>query len=109
VAQALDQRVERFRSEYLPLLVEKFRPAKVVVFGSRARGDALKHSDLDLLLVSEAFAGVRWLDRPALVLDAVPVPFGVELLCYTPEEYARKAEEFGIVRTATLEGMELLG
>jgi len=109
VAQALDQRVECFRSEYLPLLAEKFRPVKVVVFGSRARGDALKHSDLDLLVVSQAFAGVRWLDRPARVLDAVPVPFGVELLCYTPEEYSQKVEEFGIVRTATLEGIDLLG
>ncbi|HEU5262531.1 MAG TPA: HEPN domain-containing protein, partial [Gemmatimonadales bacterium] len=33
----------------------------------------------------------------------------VELLCYTPEEYAGKLEEVGIVRTATLEGVDLLG
>lgn len=109
MAQALDQRVERFRSEYLPLLVERFRPASVVVFGSRARGDALKHSDLDLMVVSQAFANVRWLDRPGLVLESVPVPFAVELLCYTPEEFARKSEEFGIVRTAVREGIDLLG
>ena len=108
MAQAVDERVERFRLDYLPRLVEKFRPAKVLVFGSRARGDALKHSDLDLLVVSDAFADIRWLDRSIRVLDEVPIPFGVELLCYTPEEYARKVEEFGIVRTATLEGSELL-
>lgn len=108
MAQAVDERVERFRRDYLPRLVEKFRPAKVLVFGSRARGDALRHSDLDLLVVSDAFAGVRWLERSVRVLEQVPVRFGVELLCYTPEEYARKVEEFGIVRTATLEGLELL-
>jgi predicted nucleotidyltransferase len=108
VAQAVDERVERFRREYLPVLVAKFRPARVLLFGSRARGDALKDSDLDLLVVSDAFAGIRWLDRSVRVLEEVPVPFGVELLCYTPEEYERKREEFGIVREATREGVDLL-
>ena len=37
------------------------------------------------------------------------IRLGVELLCYTSEEYARKREELGIVRTATEEGVELLG
>jgi hypothetical protein len=40
--------------------------------------------------------------------EAVPIPFAAELLCYTPDEYARKVEEFGIVRTATREGLDLL-
>jgi predicted nucleotidyltransferase len=108
VAQALDERVERFRRSYLPRVIEEFRPAKVLIFGSRARGDALKDSDLDVLIVAESFVSVRWLDRSVRVLERVPVPFGVELLCYTPEEYARKVEELGIVRTATLEGVDLL-
>lgn len=72
------------------------------------RGDAVKHSDLDLVVVSDTFEGVRWLDRGPRVLNALGVPFCVELLCYTPEEYARKALELGIVRTATLEGVDLL-
>lgn len=108
MAGAVDERVERFRRDYLPVLVKRFRPTKLLLFGSRARGDALKDSDLDLLMVAEAFSGVRWLDRSVRVLEAVRVPFGVELLCYTPEEYDRKAEEFGIVRTAALEGVDLL-
>ncbi len=108
MAQALDERVERFRRSYLPRVIEEFRPAKVLIFGSRARGDALKDSDLDVLIVAESFVSVRWLDRSVRVLERVPVPFGVELLCYTPEEYARKVEELGIVRTATLEGVDLL-
>ncbi len=36
------------------------------------------------------------------------IRFGVELLCYTPEEDARKREELGTVRTATAEDGYLL-
>lgn len=110
MAQAIDQdpKVARFRREVMPSLVRNFRPSKVLVFGSRARGDALKDSDLDLLIVSDAFGGIRWLDRPVRVTEDCDIRFGVELLCYTPDEYARKREELGIVRTATEEGVDLL-
>ena len=75
--QALDERVETFRRDVLPRLVERFRPSRVLVFGSRARGDALRDSDLDLMVVSEAFAGVTWLERTVLVDRVVGLPGGV--------------------------------
>lgn len=108
VAQAVDERIARFRREVLPRLVQRYRPARVLVFGSRARGEALKDSDLDVLIVAEAFRGVRWLDRPVRVAEDCDIRFGVELLCYTPDEYERKLGELGIVRTASEEGLELL-
>ena len=109
MAQAIDadEKVARFRREVLPALVAQFRPSKVLVFGSRARGDALKDSDLDVLIVAQAFRPIRWLDRAFRVHMDCDIRFGVELLCYTPEEYARKREELGIVRTASEEGVEL--
>lgn len=109
MAPRADERVERFRREYLPLLIAQFNPALVLVFGSRARGEALAHSDLDLLIVSEAFQAVRWLDRPGRVIEGLGLPFGVDLLCYTPKEYATKRQELGVVRTASEEGLILLG
>jgi predicted nucleotidyltransferase len=110
VAQAIDadEKVARFRREVLPALVAHFRPTKVLVFGSRARGEALKHSDLDVLIVADAFRTVPWLERSVRVHEACDIRFGVELLCYAPEEYARKREELGLVRTASVEGVELL-
>lgn len=104
-----DEKVARFRREVLPRLVEKFRPSRVLVFGSRARGEALKESDLDVLIVADAFRDIRWLERPVRVYQDCDIRYGVELLCYTPEEYERKVEELGIVRTATAEGVDLLG
>lgn len=103
-----DEKVARFRREVLPQLIKSFRPAKVLVFGSRARGDALKDSDLDVLIVADTFRETRWLDRPVRVFEECDIRLGVELLCYTPAEYARKREELGIVHTATEEGVDLL-
>lgn len=101
-----DPRVARFRDEVLPCLESTFAPERVLVFGSRARGDALAHSDLDVLLVSREFEDVPWLDRPVRVHEACDIRFGIELLCYTPEEFRRKREELGIVRTASEEGFD---
>lgn len=104
----MDRRVQEFREDVLPCLVDRLQPEAVILYGSRARGDALRHSDLDLVLVSRAFEDVPWLDRPLLVHDTCTIRMGVELLCYTPEEYRRKREELGIVRVAVEEGVDLL-
>ena len=47
------------------------------------------------------------LKRPVVVLKAQDYPAGLELLCYTPEEFEEKREEFGIVRVALEEGIAL--
>ncbi len=108
MAAGTDTRLEEFRSKFLPKLVAEFRPTLVLAFGSRAKGEGLAHSDLDLLIVSELFRDVRWLDRPVQVVETLDLIFGVDLLCYTPEEYERKRQEFGIVRTASEEGIRLV-
>jgi len=50
---------------------------------------------------------VPFLKRPVEVLEALDYPAGLELLCYTPEEFEEKREEFGIVRVALKEGFTL--
>jgi len=109
MAATTDKRLEEFRTRFLPQLVEKFRPRLVLAFGSRARGEALTHSDLDLLIVSDAFRDIRWLDRPVRVIEELGLSMGVDMLCYTEEEYGRKRQELGIVRTASEEGILLIG
>jgi hypothetical protein len=107
VAQEQDPRVAAFVRDHLPRLRERLGPLRAIVFGSRARGDALSTSDLDLILVSPRFASVPFLERPVRVLELLGYPCGLELLCYTPEEFDVKREEMGIVRIALEEGITL--
>jgi predicted nucleotidyltransferase len=107
MAEGKDPKVAAFVREHLPRLRERFASLRAIVFGSRARGDALSTSDLDLILVSPHFLSVPFLERPVQVLEALDYPGGLELLCYTPEEFEAKREEMGIVRVAVEEGIEL--
>jgi len=68
--------------------------ARIILLGSRTRGDALKESDIDLITVSKTFEGTGFTDKATYVLKillkegALP-PVDVDLLCYTPEEFER--------------------
>ena len=105
----VDEQIAHFRKDVLPRLVERYRPTRVLLFGSRARGEAREWSDLDVLIVSAAFAGVSWQDRIRQVTQECDVRLDVEPLCYTPEEFEGKVRELGIVRVAATEGVDLLG
>jgi predicted nucleotidyltransferase len=99
--------VRRFVARYLPRLRRRYTPDLVLAFGSRVTGEALVESDLDLLVVSEAFRGVPFLERAYKLLTDLALPFPVDLLCYTPEEFSRKRRELGIVSQALEEGLAL--
>jgi len=102
----LEDRIGRF----LQKASERVHLDRVIAFGSRVRGDALKRSDLDLIVVSDDFGGIRFFDRPGLVDDLWDwyIDMPLELLCYTREEFGRKAQEIGIVATAIKEGRVFL-
>ena len=63
---------------------------KAILFGSFARNEASRHSDIDLILVQNT--NLRFLDRYDGVLaafsQALP-EWDVDLLIYTPEELDR--------------------
>ena len=66
--------------------------AELYIFGSRARGDAGKHSDYDIVAVSGLFEGVKTTsrveDRVILWLEAGGWGQALDLHCYTPEEFS---------------------
>jgi predicted nucleotidyltransferase len=99
--------VERYRKEVLPTLTEAFRPSRILLFGSRAAGTARPESDLDVIIVAEAFAGIPFVRRMAYVLGLVRFPRHVDYLCYTREEFARIRQSSSVVQGALRECAEL--
>lgn len=88
-------------------LVERVAPQQVLLFGSRAAGTHLHSSDIDLLIVSDEFDGMPWLDRLHLVLSLWDGDLAVEPLCYTVAEFERRSKQVSIVREAARTGIPI--
>jgi predicted nucleotidyltransferase len=70
---------------YARQVAEKFRPEKIILFGSRAYGTPHEDSDVDLLVVMPARNNVAQAVRIGNALEA---PFPMDLLVRTPAEWA---------------------
>jgi predicted nucleotidyltransferase len=77
--------------KYLDNLVNillRYEPERIILFGSRARGDADEYSDYDIIVIKRTER--LFLDRLIDMVDYI-VEFGrpAEILVYTPEEFQR--------------------
>ena len=85
-------------------IVETAQPEKIILFGSRARGDARPNSDFDLLVIKESDEPGHRRDAPLYVaLAGLNVP--VDVMVYTPEEVTDwSAVPQAFITTAVREG-----
>ena len=69
----------------------EFRPQRVILFGSHARGTAGKDSDVDLLVIMP-FEGTGF--RQSLeILNRLDIRLPVDLIAYRPEDVVRRYDE----------------
>jgi uncharacterized protein len=64
-----------------------------------------------VVLVSEAFDGIPWLERvyqAGSLWDALEMGAAADVHCYTPPEFGRKLESLPRVRETTERGIDLL-
>jgi predicted nucleotidyltransferase len=85
-------------------IVETAQPEKIILFGSRARGDSRPGSDFDVLVIEHSDAP-RYRRDAALYLALAGLNAPVDVLTYTPEEIAEwSAVPQAFVTTAIREG-----
>ena len=77
-------------------IVERFHPLQVILFGSRARGDARPDSDVDLLVV---FPHVENTHDSAVQIHRAVSGLGMakDIVVTTPDEIARWGKLIGTV------------
>lgn len=79
----------------------------VFLFGSQARGDMRPDSDFDVIVVSPAFRDMHPLDRAAEARRSWTRHLPVDIICYTPDEFARLRARASLVSEALREGVEI--
>jgi hypothetical protein len=92
---------------FLKKVKEKFETERIILFGSRAKGEYLKESDYDFLIISKKFEGIPFRERIIKVLDLTSKPWLFDVLCYTPAEFEKKKKEISIVREAVRKGKKI--
>ena len=69
-----------------------YKPEKIYLFGSWACGEGDELSDLDLVVIKRTRA--RFLSRLQQVAGLLPLSLGgIDILVYTPQEFARMQKE----------------
>lgn len=94
---------------FVAAIRRRFRPQRIILFGSRARGEAGEESDYDILIISDVFEGIPEVDRGADVYDFHPGTVSLDVLCLTPQEYEERRHGANIVTVVAREGVELVG
>lgn len=87
----------------------EFAPKKIILFGSRARGDDWTTSDYDFIIVSSKFEGMHWLNRISKITKLWDSLSDIDVLPYTPKEFQNKSKNSSTVRKALKEGKLIAG
>ncbi|MGQ9623573.1 MAG: nucleotidyltransferase domain-containing protein [Candidatus Caldatribacteriaceae bacterium] len=83
--------LEEELSRMVAILVEKYQPEKIVLFGSLAEGHVHEWSDIDLLIIKET--NKRPTERVLEVVQLVQPRVGIDLFVYNPSEIETMLEE----------------
>ncbi len=87
-------------------IAEEFAPERIILFGSHARGDAGKYSDVDLLVIMP-FEGKSF-RKATEIRHKVRPGFSVDLVLRTPEVVRRRLALGDFFLTEAMEEGEVL-
>ena len=76
------------------ILIEQYRPEKIILFGSLATGEVGEWSDIDLCIIKET--DKRPLDRELEVTRLVDQNLAADFFVYTPGEFAASQDHYFI-------------
>jgi predicted nucleotidyltransferase len=101
------QPAQKLIDQMVSRIVQQFRPERVILFGSYARGEAGRDSDVDLLVVMPV-SGSKRAKQVEVRLALHDIRLAKDIIVVTPAEFKRNQEIVGtIVRPAVKEGKVL--
>ncbi len=93
--------------EYLPAIikciVKAVSPDKIILFGSRLRGEKGPEVDYDILIVKEGATSLRAITHQ-VYLALADIPIAVDVLVTTPEKIEQERNKQGFVLAEAIKG-----
>ena len=87
----INRKTNKIVKRFVNLIIKKFNIKKIIIFGSFARGDYHKGSDLDLVIVGEFKE--RFIDRIGKIIELNDSDLEIEAMVYTEEEFQKMIQE----------------
>lgn len=75
----------------LPIIMEKYQPEKIILFGSLATGEVHEWSDIDLAIIKETPS--HYFDRLLEFKRLLDANLATDVFIYGPHEFAAKVAE----------------
>lgn len=88
----LEKELRRIRD----ILIRKYHPRKIIVFGSITSGKIHDYSDLDVVVIKQTKK--RIYDRIGEVVKLCDPEIAVDFIVYTPDEFQQMQEEESFIR-----------
>ena len=71
-------------------IAKDFKPKKIILFGSYARGKPRPESDVDLLVIMNT--PLREVEQSIKICQQIEVRFGLDLIVYTPKHLKERVK-----------------
>lgn len=71
-------------------IAKQFKPQKIILFGSYARGNPRPESDVDLLVVMDT--KMREVEQSIQICQQLDYMFGLDLIVYTPKHLKERVK-----------------
>lgn len=99
------EKIKKQLKIYINRINEKFKPEKIILFGSYARGEATDYSDIDILVISKRFEKMKEDDRfEQLYINGKDLYPDINAFGFTPQE-VKKASRVNILYEAVRTGI----
>jgi predicted nucleotidyltransferase len=95
----MDSKVEYIIQKIVSIIVEKADPARIILFGSRAKGNAHKGSDIDIALEGEKALTFREMRKMKELIDDVSGLYSVDIIVLrkVDDTFKDSIKESGVV------------
>jgi predicted nucleotidyltransferase len=91
--------------EEIGKFLKRIEAEKGILFGSRAVNENLKRSDVDLVVIGDKFATMKFVDRLVFLHRHWDLSYFLEGLPYTQQEFEQLEKTRGIIHEAKVHGI----
>lgn len=102
------EQLEDLFQDMIEKIEQRMKLYGFIVFGSRARGNFLEHSDFDIIIIANFQE--KYIDRSEWIVHKAAPNLAMDILCYTPDEFDEMFNNYRLIAIDAIdEGIILRG